>query len=350
MWEILKDAFLGAVLVSGLVIVMMMMVECLNIGTSGRFFSKVKSSRAGQVAVSALLGSIPGCMGGFASVSLYSHGMLSFGALVAMLIASSGDEAFAMLAMFPKKSLWIFLWLFVIAFAVGMAVDFLDGRLHFAPKKAGKCDELPLHEEDGVHEHDHRKHFSWKRFALAAGTILFAAALGFGLLEHEHGEEAHATVLTLLDERWMNILFAVLSIGLAAVVIFASDHLVEEHLFDHVVKKHGLSIFLWTFGTLTALGFVLQSVDISSWIGDNVALMILLAAAIGIIPESGPHLVFVTLFAAGVVPLPVLLASCISQDGHASLPLLAGSRPAFVLAKAINFAVALAAGYLCLLV
>ena len=80
--------------------------------------------------------------------------------------------------------------------------------------------------------------------------------------------------------------------------------------------------------------------DITSWISDNTILMILLAAAIGIIPESGPHLVFVSLYAAGVVPLPVLLASCISQDGHASLPLLAQSRGAFLKAKLINVAVA----------
>ncbi len=77
--------------------------------------------------------------------------------------------------------------------------------------------------------------------------------------------------------------------------------------------------------------------------------MILLATAIGIIPESGPHLIFVTLYAAGVVPLPVLLASCISQDGHASIQLLAESRRSFLLAKAINCAVALLVGFTALL-
>ena len=73
--------------------------------------------------------------------------------------------------------------------------------------------------------------------------------------------------------------------------------------------------------------------------------MVLLAAAIGFIPESGPHLIFVTLYASGAVPLPVLLASCISQDGHASIPLLAESKKGFIKAKAINFAVALAVGW-----
>ena len=101
----------------------------------------------------------------------------------------------------------------------------------------------------------------------------------------------------------------------------------------------------WTCGGLLIRGIPLRYVDIEGWISGNTALMILLATLIGIIPESGPHMIFVTLFAAGVVPFPVLLASSISQDGHASIPLLAESRKSFAWAKLINCGVALAAGY-----
>ena len=75
--------------------------------------------------------------------------------------------------------------------------------------------------------------------------------------------------------------------------------------------------------------------------------MILLAVLVGIIPESGPHMLFVTLFASGVVPFSVLLASSISQDGHASLPLLAESKKSFFIAKVINALVAALCGYVC---
>jgi hypothetical protein len=75
--------------------------------------------------------------------------------------------------------------------------------------------------------------------------------------------------------------------------------------------------------------------------------MILLAILIGIIPDSGPHLLFVTLFATGTVPFSVLLASSISQDGHAALPLLAESKRSFVKAKIVNALVAAAMGYFC---
>ena len=151
--------------------------------------------------------------------------------------------------------------------------------------------------------------------------------------------------IDLLSEDWMNVLFAGLSVIVLIVLLFASDHFVEEHMWEHIIKRHLPVIFAWTFGVLLVLGIGLQYVEIDRWISDNTALMILLATLIGIIPESGPHMIFVTLFAAGVVPFPVLLASSISQDGHASIPLLAESRKSFVRAKLINCLVALLAGF-----
>jgi hypothetical protein len=147
----------------------------------------------------------------------------------------------------------------------------------------------------------------------------------------------------------MNVMFAGLSLIMLLVLIFGSDHFVEGHLWEHIIRKHLPTIFAWTFGVLLILGIVLEHVDISHWISDNTVLMILLATLIGIIPESGPHMIFVSLYAAGVVPFPVLLASCISQDGHASIPLLAESRRSFLWAKAINCIVAMLAGLIAML-
>lgn len=350
--EIIKDSILGAVLISGLVVIMMMMVECLNIQTRGSVFSRLKKHPAGQVMISALLGIIPGCMGGFASVSLYAHGMFSFGALVAMMIASSGDEAFAMLAMFPETSLKIFAILLAIAVASGLAIDFIFKKWNIStPYAKIECKEMTVHEED-IHSHHHneddKRHFGWKRIIMIIGVTAFIAALSTGLLEHDGEEAEKISGLNLLDESWMNILFAILSIGVLVVLVFANDHFINEHLFEHVICRHLPRIFAWTTGVLLLLGVLTNFFDISSWISGNTVLMILLAAAIGIIPESGPHLIFVTLFASGMIPMPVLIASCISQDGHASLPLLAESRADFIRAKAINFIIAVAAGFICM--
>ena len=372
MWRIIAEAGRNAVLITGLVVVMMMMIESLNIESKGMVFKGLKKTKFGQVVFGALLGSIPGCMGGFATVSLYTHRMFSFGALVAMMIASSGDESFVMLAMIPQQALVLFAVLFVLAIIVGVATDFVHDRLHSRTcthNDHSDCGvETDCHDGYIVHEDEDRKrHYGWKRIVMFVGLAIFIAALATGRLGHdhaaheghEHEDHVHTEVcehhhheeeitshgIDLLSEDWMNVLFAGLSVIVLLVLLFASDHFVEEHMWDHIVKRHLPVIFAWTFGVLLVLGIGLQYVDIDRWISDNTALMILLATLIGIIPESGPHMIFVTLFAAGVVPFPVLLASSIAQDGHASIPLLAESRKSFAWAKLINCIVALLVGF-----
>ena len=346
--HLLLDSLLNSILITGLVVIMMMMIECINVDSRGNLFKGLRSGRVGQVVFSALLGAVPGCLGGFATVSLFSHGMISFGALVAMMIASSGDEAFVMLAMIPDKAVWIFGVLFVIAVITGLVVDCFWKR----PLNAGCCQELEIHDadscrhkEDKADGHGHGRHLTVRRALMFIGTAVFIAALASGLLEHEHDAGESAGGINLLSEEWMNIMFAVLSLAILVVLCFASDHFVEEHLWHHIVRRHLPSIFLWSFGVLALLNVGMHFLDISSWISSNTALMIVLATLVGIIPESGPHMIFVTLFASGAVPLPVLLASCISQDGHACLPLIAESKSSFVWSKLINCAVALAVGF-----
>lgn len=431
--HLIVDILRNSILITGLVIVMMMMIESLNIESRGLFFKGLKKTKVGQVVFGALLGSVPGCMGGFATVSLYTHKMFSFGALVAMMIASSGDEAFVMLAMIPDKALLIFAVLFVVAIAVGIITDLIHDKVHRkhcheadhsnCGVETGCKDGYEVHSlsdecEDGVKatdchnetsfhtSHDRSgktRHYGWKRLTMFVGLAIFIAALATGHLGHdhsahgghshegnshccecetvvhdhsEHGTCAHehhdchsehqishpehstchperskgSHSINLLDEEWMNILFAGLSILVLVVLLFGSDHFIEEHLWNHIIRKHFLTIFLWTFGVLFVVGIGLQYVSIDKWISSNTALMIILATLIGIIPESGPHMIFVTLYAAGVVPLPVLLASSISQDGHASLPLIAESRKSFLWAKIINCITALTVGFAAMLI
>ena len=406
MLHILTDALRNSILITGLVVIMMMMIESLNIESKGLFFRGLRKTKTGQVVIGALLGALPGCMGGFATVSLYTHRMLSFGALVAMMIASSGDESFIMLAMIPEKALMLFAILFVIAIVVGIIVDNIYDRKHV--KECHKhhhedcgvktdCEGFELHNNACEYEHESEecpntvisseakgrveksRHLTWKRICMFIGLAIFIAALATGRLGHDHAahaghdhaahsEHSHAAhvhteacacenhhevapshSIDLLSEDWMNVLFAGLSVIILFVLIFASDHFVEEHLWKHIICKHLPTIFAWTFGVLLVLGFALQYIDIDHWISNNTALMILLATLVGIIPESGPHMIFVTLFATGVVPFPVLLASSISQDGHASIPLLAESKKSFLWAKLINCTIALLAGFTAML-
>ena len=352
--DLFLDVLRNSILITGLVIIMMLMIEYVNIHSHGKWFTKLHQNRVGQVVLGAGLGIIPGCMGGFAAVSMYSHKLLSFGALIAMMIASSGDEAFVMLAMIPKEALLLMVILFVIAVLAGLLVDRFS-KPHALHHHEG-CDEgYQIHKEDEEHnEHPERssihnlKHASAERIALLLGVILFIVALAFGMLEHEHEhEEAVHTQLNIFDEYWMNLIFAVVSLFVVWFIARAPEHLVKEHLWEHIIRKHFLSIFLWTFGALLVIQIGLHYFNLEQLISENIPWMILLAVLVGIIPESGPHLLFVTLFATGTVPFSVLLASSISQDGHSSLPLLAESKRSFLKAKIINILVAALFGYLC---
>ena len=354
--DLFLDVLRNSFLITGLVIIMMLMIEYINIHSEGRFFNKLRQHRFGQVVLGAGLGIIPGCMGGFAAVSMYSHKLLSFGALIAMMIASSGDEAFVMLAMIPKEALILCAVLFVVAILAGWIVDLLSKKKE--PESTCCQDGFQIH--DNEHHHGavsekpslkNLRHASAERIALLLGVVIFIIALAFGLLEHDHEHEHEAAEtlshLNIFDEYWMNLFFAVVSLFVVWFIATANEHVVKEHLWEHVIKKHFLTIFLWTFGALLVIELGLHYLDMESWINSNIPWMILLALLVGIIPESGPHLLFVTLFATGMVPFSVLLASSISQDGHASLPLLAESKRSFVKAKIINALIAAICGYTC---
>ncbi|MFQ6616548.1 MAG: putative manganese transporter [Fidelibacterota bacterium] len=128
------------------------------------------------------------------------------------------------------------------------------------------------------------------------------------------------------------------------VVTTVPDHFLKEHLWNHVVRKHLSRVFLWTLGALVVTHVALEAVQLRPAIAEGQWVVLALASLIGLIPESGPHLVFVTLYAEGVIPLSVLLASSVVQDGHGMLPMLAHSRKGFFLVKAINLGVGFAVG------
>jgi hypothetical protein len=88
-------------MITGFVGLMMLVIEYVNVLTQGRWQKRIDRNRLTQYSVAVILGAVPGCLGAFAVVAMYSHRLLSPGALVAAMIATSGDEAFVMLTPFP---------------------------------------------------------------------------------------------------------------------------------------------------------------------------------------------------------------------------------------------------------
>ena len=110
-----------AVTITSFVFIMMLLIEYVNVQTHGRWQEALKRGRWRQYLLASLLGAVPGCLGAFTVVSLYTHRILGFGALVAAMIATSGDEAFVMLSMFPVRALA----LTAVLFAIGVGAAYL---------------------------------------------------------------------------------------------------------------------------------------------------------------------------------------------------------------------------------
>jgi len=267
MVDVLKESLKVTLFVFG----MMVIVELLMIKSRGKFGVAMKGGRWRQYLIASFLGATPGCFGAFAVVSMYVHGVVGFGALVACMIATSGDESFVMLKWFPMKALLLFMGLFVIGMIGGWIADAVGGRLGICISK--ECRLQVYHEDEASYE-----------------------------------------------------------------------HFFKEHIWRHIIKKHIWRVFLWTFGAMLIVHIGMEKWHLEEFVKAHMMIVLLVAVLVGIIPESGPHMVFITMYSQGLIPLSVLVASSIVQDGHGMLPMLSYSLKDSGLVKAFNVAIGLIVG------
>lgn len=396
-WTSLFEITKNSLTITCLVMLMLLLIEFVNVSSSGRLLERLRHKPLLQVIIATLLGLVPGCLGGFTIVSLYSHQLLGFGALVAGMISTFGDEAFIIFACSPKATLLLVGVLVIIAIVAGVITHYLFRKKDF---HTSSSHTLEIHQEHQEHAH-HKIHLAWdnikdlpfSRAILLFSLVIYLTAIFTGTFSHEHGSmpnfEQYATTNTheeaehhhchehgahteqiadseehfipyyhsdrAIDQHhhnhsifsWENIVFILIAIFTLVIVAFSPEHFLQEHLWEHVIKKHFISILLWTFGTLLLLHLLYTFVDVNALLTQHrwtTLLLLFLAIIIGIIPESGPHLIFVVMYFSGTLPFSILLASSIVQDGHGALPLLAYSRRNFLLMKAINMFFALVVG------
>ena len=326
-----------ALMITGFVFVMMLIIEYVNILTKGDWQNSLQKSRWIQYLLSAFLGATPGCLGAFTVVALYSHNVVTFGALVSVMIATSGDEAYVMLSMFPGKALLIIVILFVVGIIVGFVTDILFKPGSVLTAKLSR--RLEFHDEDECTCFPQNEIVSQlKNLTLQRGLLIIVLVLFItGLMSNQLGPT---------EWNWIKMTLLIASLFALFIVSTVPEHFLEKHLWEHIVKVHIPRVFLWTFGALLVMHFLMNYLELGSWIKANYLTVMLIACLIGLIPESGPHMIFVTLFAQGAIPFGILLASSVVQDGHGMLPLLAESKSSFVSVKGINFTVGLLVGLL----
>lgn len=315
------------------VISMMLILEFINVLSRGRWLHNLQMTVFGQNLLGATLGALPGCLGSYSVVSMYAHRVVKLGAVVATMMATTGDEAFVMFALFPVEAALLTGLLVVVGLIVGLVVDrlLLPGR-----EATGECPVgFSLHDEHAPFTLSPRKIVAHLQSGQVVRPLLLLVISGFIVLlstshlGHGFGWEQY----TLIGVGVFTLLL----------VLAADEHFLTDHLWKHVILKHVTKIFGWVFVTLLALELI-RHMDWHQHLSSSPLTMIFAAAVIGLIPQSGPHLIFVNLFAQGLAPFSVLLTSAIVQDGHACLPLLAHSRRDFIIVKGVKLVIGLAFG------
>jgi len=335
--------FKNALMITFFVFVMMLLVDFIEIASRGRISGIIKGGRWRQYTLASFLGSTPGCLGAFMNVSLYVHGLISFGAIVGGMIATSGDEAFVMLAQFPGTALALFGLLFVFGIVFAWVSDRIIPHIGFTPCEAcidAHCEEcLPgTGNQESISDIfrsanliKNFQNLGFTRFLLLVIIVSFMVLITTGTLGPPTWD-------------WKRITFICLSVFTLVIIIICSEHYLESHIWEHIIKKHLFRVFLWSFGALLFVHWGLAFWNLDRFIHDHMMWVLLIAALMGIIPESGPHLIFVMMYAQGLIPFSVLFASSFVQDGHGMLPILSYSLKDSVMIKVFNLVFGLTVG------
>ena len=276
----LLDVFKDSLEITGWVILMMTLIELINVSSSGKLLAKVRNKPVLQILLAALLGAIPGCAGGFAVVSMFTHDLISFGALISGMVATFGDEAFFLFVQNPRWGAILTAILFGIAILSGLLFMLISKRWKFTLEPHN----FDIHATPDAHQHGFKNR-----------------------------------VLHFLREHFWH-------------------HVVKHHLLKVFLWSFGVLLLLMIVGLYVDVEQLLQAKQWAKYA------MLLLAVVVGFIPESGPNLIFIAMFLNGTIPFGILLANSISQNGHAGLPLLAQSRRNFFIVKAITLVLGLLVG------
>ena len=356
----MRDAFLA---VTVFVAAMVLLFSWLQYVTAGRFVVWIRENTRFQPVIGAMMGLTPGCGGAIIVMPMYARGYVTYGTVIATLIATLGDAAFVLIgAVFQDSSfltpvIVVHLTSFLVGVLWGYVVDKLEvtpsaplGR--FGPKfgtdeplgeEAAKAmegensliEDLPREIPEGWgYRVLHQGYRVWWAIT-AVGLCLAILLLIWYAQDPEYSPELVWDPTTRDGiVTWVGLIGTSLSIILyiSSKNFFADDTEATigdklNSLDETLVHAASETAFV-TFWVLIAylvfeFGMILSGIsetDMSEH-GSGAA-AVLLAATVGLIPGCGPQIIAITAYIEGVISFPALVANAISQDGDALFPLL----------------------------
>lgn len=372
-------AFVGAVL---------LLFGYINYKVSGKLVDKIEASKKIQPIIGALLGLTPGCGGAIFVVSLFPKGNISFGTIVATLIATMGDSAFVLMSVLPVQFIVVSILSFIVAIATGYVVDYYKIGSHLAEGISIKRDKkienkIKKHElqacESGcsigqlphighmegddidfIYHHTIKGHqdkeslgYKFTHGAYSLYWIVISVGLILGIMDLFQVDLNTLFIPNL--GTYMGIVGTILSIVMMGMSKkFIQDDTHEETELKALSIKETIIhnaqetafVAVWVFLAyfayelfilgLGAGNYLVGEGIITAFLTQKGLMAVIIGVLIGIIPGCGSQIIFVTLFTKGLVPFAALLANAISQDGDALFPLIAVDKKSAMLVTVYN--------------
>ena len=377
----MRDAFLA---VTVFVAAMVFLFSWLQYATSGRFVEYIRKKKKLQPVIGALMGLTPGCGGAIVMMPMYARGYVTYGTVLATLIATLGDSAFVLIGAAINNSNFVapLIAVHVISFVAGVSWGYLVDMTGTTPRKPlGRfgptigqemlrevseqeqvLDDLPREEPDGLgYKILHQGYLVWWGVTII-GLIFAVLLLVWSGQDPDYGLELSYNPTTLNGFiTWIGLLGTSLSI----ILYFAQKNWIgddtEATIGDklHSMREtmiHSASetafVTFWVMIAYLAFEFGvlfsgISEQDMSSY-GDGI-IAVLAASIIGLIPGCGPQIIAITAYTKEIISFPALAANAISQDGDALFPLLVRHKAASLWATIHTTIPAIIAGIILLL-
>ena len=362
----MRDAFLA---VTVFVAAMVLLFSWLQYITAGKFVDAIRANKRWQPVIGALMGITPGCGGAIVMMPMYARGYVTYGTVIATLIATLGDAAFVLIGAAVTDSSFIapVIAVHLISFIVGVFWGYLVDGLKITPRNPlGKFgptfkDDNPLESSDDSNELESNEIIDdlgreeaggWRYFLLHQGYTVWWMVTAIGLIfavlllvwsaqDADFNLEIDYNPLTLHGFiTWIGLLGTSLSV----ILYISQKNWIRDDTEASIGDKlysmretmiHSASetafVTFWVMAAYLVFEFSMlfsgmTEADLARY-GDGL-IAVVLAAFIGLIPGCGPQIIAITAYTKDLLSFPALTANAISQDGDALFPLLVRHRAA----------------------
>jgi hypothetical protein len=307
----------------------------------------------------ALLGVTPGCGGAILVMPLYLRGTVSFGTVVAALVATMGDASFVIIAANPMLALWLHALLLVAGICTGYLTDALgiDPRApaqdRAVPATAGASGR-PIASVGAAEAFPPPMSAVGPTVALEplprAFWVLAAAGLviGFPVVMGITDAATLARMVAGIDPYLVTGVGGTLT---AAFILLRSGSAMGDDTLESIEEKrrsisdmlrHGARetsfVTFWVAVAYLLTTWVISfgGIDVAAFVAASGIAGVLIGAGIGLIPGCAVQVLLTGLHATGMVPFATLAANALSQDGDALFPLVMMDRRSAAIATVIT--------------